>query len=834
MFANTNQEMVKELAQETMKSHKLRNVMAAIAIALTAILITVLCGLGIGVVQAILTEANMNPGPGTNGSGIVGGLDVLEKVRQQPDVEFADIARLCMQGTPHNKEFAGNEVKFLGVNKEFYGHHYVELLCGEYPANAGEILFSDTMAEKIGMEQIPGQKITLNLMILKDGEAVETPMEMKVSGFYNNPLRAITDYEEIYTTEDFPDLYNPELGDDNTKIYTKLEGLTGKSPNAEKSSRLEALNATVGGEGTVLIYSSDYTSIYLGCAALLILIMACGYFLIYNIFYISVVNDIRFMGSMKTIGMTGKQIRTMLGYQVRRLGLIGTLSGIAAGTLVNISAESMMKQMDMTFARYYKTHPAAELAIFAAIVFTAVTVYLSSRKAFALAAKISPVEAARFRASGRKKTAFAVISFALSGVLFCTLFTALTGYDIEWQTDRMNLADFKVIQQHAGTCMESSYEPLEEGFALKVAAQPFVEEAYISYRARNPQQEKKEERMDESRGEIRFTGKFAEVMKKDLASLSVNPTEEMNEYGDLYTGILGIPAKALAEEEQKLDVLDGELDAEKFATGDYIIYNVLESGGAESYRENPYLKAGEELELSIYSYEKEDYVTKSFQVLAVTDGKNDVYGQDISFGTSVVLPDTTFREIYGDGAKKMISAISLRVAPENEKECQETLERMIAENFNPQVHVESKYATRIYEQKQKEQKQLLGIAIGLIFGFIGLMNILNTLVTGVMARKTEFAAMQSIGMTKKQMAGTIFKDGMKMILISTAMLVPLGIPVAQAAATYPLSTGFVPWLYAASAGMVVAAGTLLAAGVAVVLTNMLNQKTVVERLREAE
>lgn len=56
MFENTNQEMVREIADETMKVHRLRNIMATIAIALTAILITVLCGMGIGTVLATIKE----------------------------------------------------------------------------------------------------------------------------------------------------------------------------------------------------------------------------------------------------------------------------------------------------------------------------------------------------------------------------------------------------------------------------------------------------------------------------------------------------------------------------------------------------------------------------------------------------------------------------------------------------------------------------------------------------------------------------------------------------------------------------------------------------------
>ena len=51
-----------------------------VAIALTAILITVLCGMGIGAVLATIKEKQMNPGPGCNGAAIMGGVEVYEKV----------------------------------------------------------------------------------------------------------------------------------------------------------------------------------------------------------------------------------------------------------------------------------------------------------------------------------------------------------------------------------------------------------------------------------------------------------------------------------------------------------------------------------------------------------------------------------------------------------------------------------------------------------------------------------------------------------------------------------------------------------------------------------
>ena len=96
MFENSNKGIVREIADETMKVHRLRNIMACFAIALTAVLITIVCGAGITISKAIMTEQQMNPGPGSYGAGITGGPDVLKKVRQAEDVEWADIARPCM------------------------------------------------------------------------------------------------------------------------------------------------------------------------------------------------------------------------------------------------------------------------------------------------------------------------------------------------------------------------------------------------------------------------------------------------------------------------------------------------------------------------------------------------------------------------------------------------------------------------------------------------------------------------------------------------------------------------------------------------------------------
>ena len=56
-------------------------------------------------------------------------------------------------------------------------------------------------------------------------------------------------------------------------------------------------------------------SVVIAVAAMLLLIIFTGYLIIYNVFQISVTNDIRFYGLLKTIGTTGRQLRRIIRYQ---------------------------------------------------------------------------------------------------------------------------------------------------------------------------------------------------------------------------------------------------------------------------------------------------------------------------------------------------------------------------------------------------------------------------------------------------------------------------------------------------------------------------------------
>lgn len=64
---------------------------------------------------------------------------------------------------------------------------------------------------------------------------------------------------------------------------------------------------------------------------MLLLIVFTGYLIIYNVFQISVTNDIRFYGLLRPSGPPGWQIKALLRQQALLLSCIGIPIGACAG-----------------------------------------------------------------------------------------------------------------------------------------------------------------------------------------------------------------------------------------------------------------------------------------------------------------------------------------------------------------------------------------------------------------------------------------------------------------------------------------------------------------------
>lgn len=840
MFQNTNKEVLKELAKDNYTSHKSRNRIAILAIALTTLLITAVWTVGISVISTISNYGESAPGPGCEGN-INGTEETRDKLKELPQIQWADMARECSRAGLHNQEFAGMDVRLLAPDEAYFEHNFVELVEGRFAQNADEIVISDTMAEHLGLETAVGSQLELLVMIGADDKMVETPMTFTITGYYKNPLINISEvYDEIYTVPEFIGQYNPVMEEIPQQIYVKLNNLNPLLLKTDVQNKLQEACDLAGGTGIGTKNTSSMSDMLfsVGPAILFVLfIILSGYFLIYNVFYISVSSDIRWFGMMKTIGTTARQLKAVLMQQIRRLAVIGILIGIVLGYVVgNLIGPGVMAQT--MYAMFYKA-PSVLVIFILGAGFSWFTVYISALKSLKLACRISPVEAARF-APKKKKNLFTILSFALSGMIFLVSCNAALGFSVDRMVDRYNMKNARILHKGSGWSLEEPYQPISVELPEKIAELPFVTDVNVVYQARSMP-----DYMETTAGRLYMDSK-AEVslngaLKNEMDFLA-GSEEFMSTYGD--TGLLdqaknnrwslsvkGIPAELMEQELEYDGVYRGELDVERFAAGEGIVWISPDSQETLGRDFEGSVQPGDTATIGFYDNQG-NCTEKEMTVLAVCEEASMFGTSDFNNG-NIILSDTLFKELYPDYDQR-ISHIQIDTEEEITEEQNQHINSLMAAEYNSQLQMESRYMTRVQMETQKQTFQLIGFLLAGLLGIIGVSNLVNTITSDVFSRKIELAAMQSIGMTKKQMWAMLLRDTLKFMSVSVVIMLLTGGIMSYLVTQGPLFTGFNGGLFLISA----AALMILVIGICIFMTwllvKVLNKKSIVERLREIE
>lgn len=809
MFRNSDKEVLKELARDNYSSHKSRNRIAILAIALTTLLITAVWTVGISMISTISNYGESAPGPGCEGN-INGTEETRQRLEELPKIQWADMARECSGAGLHNREFAGMDVRLLAPDKGYFGHNFVELIEGRFAQSADE-------------------------------KMVETPMTFTITGYYKNPLINISKvYDEIYTVPEFITQYNPAMGQRPQKIYVKLNNLNPLLMKTDVMNKLQEANDLAGGTGTGTKNTSSMGNMLLsvGPAILFVLFIGMsGYFLIYNVFYISVSSDIRWFGMMKTIGTTARQLNAVLMQQIRRLAVIGILIGIVLGYLVgNLIGPGVMRQT--MYGMFYKA-PNVLVVFLLGAGFSWFTVYISALKSLKLACHISPVEAARF-APKKKKNLFTILSFALSGMIFLVSCNAALGFSIDHMVERYNMKDARIFHKGFSWSLEEPYQPVSAELPEKISALPFVTNVDVAYQARlMPDYE------ETTMGRI-YWPSLAQVsldgaLKKEMEFFA-GSEEFMSTYGDTglrdqaennrwKLGVKGIPADLIQQELACEGVFEGTLDLEKFEAGEGIVWASPDSQEILRRDFEGSVHSGDKTTIGFYDVQG-NCIEKEVTILAVR-AKSEIYGSgDFGVG-NIILSDTLFKELYPD-YKQRISNIQIDTEEEITEEQHQQINSLMAEEYNSQLQLDSRYYTRSEMGAQKQTFQLIGFLLAGLLGIIGISNLVNTITSDVFSRKIELAAMQSIGMTRKQLWAMLLKDTLKFMSVSVVLMLISGGIMSYLVTQHPLFTGFNAGLFLVSAAALLLVVTGICIFMTWLLVKVLNKKTIVERLREIE
>lgn len=167
-----NKKVIDKISYKSFRANRTRNVIAIIAIALTAMLFTTLFTVGIGTAENFQRQTMRQAGGDSHGVFKNITEEQYEKLSRHPLVKESADNRL-VANTVENPEFLKRHMEIWYYPKNFYGHHFIEIIDGKAPEKAEEVLVDETSLKLLGMKAKAGQQITLLLKIREGQEPVE-------------------------------------------------------------------------------------------------------------------------------------------------------------------------------------------------------------------------------------------------------------------------------------------------------------------------------------------------------------------------------------------------------------------------------------------------------------------------------------------------------------------------------------------------------------------------------------------------------------------------------------------------------------------------------------
>lgn len=518
---------------------------------------------------------------------------------------------------------------------------------------------------------------------------------------------------------------------------------------------------------------------------LVAVIVLSSVFIIRNSFAISITEKTRLYGMLRSVGASSRQIRRGVMFEGFMLGIVGIPLGVALGigvtALLTLLCNALLGDA-LGGMRFVFT--VSVIGVPAAVVLSALTVFISVFFIAKRAAGISPIEAIRgsrdikseenenctvpkwidrrFGAGGmiayknlrrsRKKYRTTVISVVLSVTLFLTMYSFI-GYAFTLSGQYTSHTDYNISVDCLGYMTGGE---LTDAFdTIRVA-----------------------EGVEEAADVVHFAG-FESIVDKDAF------TEEAQQSG-AYSAISGDPSKMacspwitavndeiyreiLKNKNLDYDVVkdkglivnsfisqDGEKDLFRHAAGTKL--SLLSSSECE-YDENAdlvvkpgyerYIKAVLEIAGEL---EPED-IPEKYRNLTVFDG-----------GTVLVSREWMKKNLADEqaGGKAMLMSSNADLT-----------EQEISELFAGKLSLSN-------AEKEAQNMNALSLLVQIfVYGFIivisliGMTNIFNTVTTNMRLRSREFAMLRSVGMTRREFNRMIMLES---ILYSSRALV-IGIPL---------------------------------------------------------
>ena len=903
MIRVSNGKCIRRLGFRSMKAARTRNFVAVLAIALTTILFTSLFTIAASINYSYQQENFRRMGGDAHGAVKDITREQMEAFQDDPLI-VSSWGRLFV-GTLDEPPFNKSHVEVSYIEPEGAPHYFCTPVEGTLPREGTDEAATDThVLALLGVEPEIGAKITLPITIdfnVGDGQVVERTFTL--SGWWeydsavvaNHVLLPRSGAEELIalssgdamsmTGKWTMDVMFKNAVNIRENLETVLENQGYQNTDVGADNYLK-IGVSWAHTASRFSSSIDLETV-LAIGAILLLIIFTGYLIIYNVFQISVTNDIRFYGLLKTIGATGRQLKRI----IRQQALLLSCVGIPLGLLLGFVIGNGLTPVIMSTLSYKNAFVTFNPWIFlGAAAFSLVTVFLSCARPGRMAAKVSPVEAVRYTEGGqtlskkkpaekrtgkqavngaslpkmawanlgrsRSKTVVTVLSLTLAVVLMTLTYTFTNGFDMEKYLSGNVVTDFIVghadqfvagsggfgsgdnavpEEMIADIDAQSGITDSGRVYALSWSVQQFVTEDWLRQAWQSFGDDAAQRKVDYAEhlpdgrvvtdallyGMEDFPLSKLKVIEGDLEPLK-DPTQNaiaavgyVDDYGELmpdtaWARVGDTVTLRYVSEWMYLDRTTGEELSLDEVDARY------ERGDSDTLVGRPKV------------YEEKDYTVCA--LVTVPSALSFRYG--LVGADDYVLGAEQFKKDTGTDLVMIYTCDTT----EDSNGAMEDFLAGYTETVQPNYDYESKQSYMDEFEGFRGMFLTLGGALSFIIGLVGVLNFINAVLTGILTRKREFAVLQSIGMTGRQLKTMLVYEGLYYTLLALALSLALCLLLGPLAG-HAVSGIFWFFTYRFTALPLLAVlPVFLVLGVLVPLAvyRSVARFTVVERLREAD
>lgn len=625
-----------------------------------------------------------------------------------------------------------------------WSSHLVEDLQGHYPIETNEIMMSTWLLKRFGIDPVIGTEITLSVG-WDDCDTVQEET-FYLSGFYTDTsyINAAAKQQVFLSTTVLSRHDLPAV----------IAGFSFSSGSVRKNlDRItEQLGLTEQQSVTVLSgWQMSLRDMALALAVILFF-MADGFLIIYNINSISVTRDVQFYGLLKTIGISPRQLKRVIYYRMGRILLPTLPAGLLLGCVMTqwIVPLLLGDLLDgFTQTDFHWAIPVVSALFSCGMIL--VSFDMTARKVLS----ISPMAALRYTGEGVKnqtsrstdhtalpwmglknafrhptKAFFVIGTFFLSSVTFLLCMTVLNGLSVDEYVN-FNTAHDIALYNHMS---RASFSPQEEqSFTSEIMTQLRQMEGVEAFGVTKvvPIYEQYSEEV---------YGDWYRIKSDFEKSSGMEPTDPQvwidSPSAAFWSLLVGVDSDVIDAYNQSAET---PVDINAFEHGEILLTTEMNGSG---------LHQGDMMTFFVMDTDQKFQLPIGGQIPLERDGMNSGAAPWLVVSNKVIdqyRPDAIIYSIKIDNDPAYAQSILDQVKSLTE--------------HTPAISRTSKIELAESLTEAKNSLSRLSAFLTIVLFSIGILNFINTMSANILNRQKEFASMESVGATRRQVRRMIVWEG---------------------------------------------------------------------------